>query len=326
MGGRALVTGGGGFIGSNLTRALLSEGYAVRILDDFSTGRRINLSGLARDVELIEGDVLDRELLRAALRGVSVVFHQAAIPAVARSVADPERSHRVNVSGTLSVLIAARDAGVERMVYASSSSVYGGTAGLAVHEELPTHPLSPYAASKLAAESYCRSFWTTYQLPTISLRYFNVFGPRQDPGSQYSAVIPRFIAALLAGVPPVVYGDGEQSRDFTYIDCAVAANVLAARAGAEAFGRAFNIAQGNGHTLNDLLTALREITGVRGVDATFGPPRPGDILHSRADIEAAARVLGYDPTVSLDEGLRRTVAWFADQEAIALPAGVRSAV
>jgi UDP-glucose 4-epimerase len=325
MGQRALVTGGGGFIGSNLIRALLTEGYAVRVIDDFSTGRRVNVSGIADEVELIEGDILDVELLRRAAHGVSVVFHEAAIPSVARSVSDPERSHRVNATGTLSVLTAARDAGVERVVYASSSSVYGGTDGPAVHEELPTRPISPYAASKLAAESYCHAFWTTFHLPTVSLRYFNVFGPRQDPDSPYAAVVPRFITALLEGVPPVVYGDGEQSRDFTFVDDVVEANLLAARSDAEALGRPFNIARGGACSLNELLALLHDITGVHLGETTRADQRAGDIRHSRADIGAAGRLLGYDPKVSLEEGLSRTVAWFADREAGAFSAGGRRA-
>jgi len=305
-----LVTGGGGFIGSNLARALLAAGHEVRVIDNFATGRRGNLAGVERDVEVIDADVLDRTALDKAIDGVSVVFHQAAIPSVSRSVADPLRSHEANATGTLAVLVAARDVGVDRVVYASSSSVYGGAAALPVHEELPTRPISPYAVSKLAGEAYCRAFTATFRLSTVSLRYFNVFGPRQDPTSEYAAVIPRFVTALLAGTSPVVFGDGEQSRDFTFIDNVVQANVLAAGAGDEASGRAFNIAHGDRRSLNQLLEALRSIIG-SDLQATYEDPRPGDVRHSQADLTAAREVLGYRPGVSFEEGLRRTVDWLS---------------
>ena len=308
--GRMLVTGGGGFIGSNLARALLAAGHEVRVIDNFATGRRGNLAGVERDVEVIDADVLDRTALDKAIDGVSVVFHQAAIPSVSRSVADPLRSHEANATGTLAVLVAARDVGVDRVVYASSSSVYGGAAALPVHEDLPTRPISPYAVSKLAGEAYCRAFTATFRLSTVSLRYFNVFGPRQDPTSEYAAVIPRFVTALLAGTSPVVFGDGEQSRDFTFIDNVVQANVLAAGAGDEASGRAFNIAHGDRRSLNQLLEALRSIIG-SDLQATYEDPRPGDVRHSQADLTAAREVLGYRPGVSFEEGLRRTVDWLS---------------
>jgi UDP-glucose 4-epimerase len=308
---RALVTGGGGFIGSNLTRGLLAEGYRVRVFDDFSTGREENLAEVAGDVDVVEGDVLDGHILERAARAVDVIFHLAAIPSVSRSVLDPMRSHQANATGTLAVLVAAKEAGVGRVVYASSSSVYGGIDALPLHEELPTLPISPYGVSKLAGENYCRAFTMSFGIPTISLRYFNVFGPRQDPTSEYAAVIPRFATALLARASPVIYGDGDQSRDFTFIDNVVRANVLAARAGEDAFGRSFNVAHGTRRSLNELLATLRSIIGIVEPQVTHAPPRPGDIRHSQADISEARRVLGYDPTTSFEEGLRRTVEWLA---------------
>jgi nucleoside-diphosphate-sugar epimerase len=315
-GRRYLVTGGAGFIGSNLVEALLRRGEAVVVLDDFSTGRRANLDQALRarpagapDPEILEGDLRDEALLRRAVRGVTHVLHQAALPSVQRSVEEPLLSHEVNATGTLRLLLAARDAGVARFVYASSSSVYGDTPDLPKREDMPAAPMSPYAASKLAGEHYCRMFTALYGLETVSLRYFNIFGPRQDPNSQYAAVIPNFVRAAIGGAAPTVYGDGLQSRDFTYVDNAVEANLLACEAPPAAAGRAYNIGCGDSATLLDLLRLLGAITGAP-VAPAHAPPRPGDVRHSRAAIDAARAALGYAPSIGLEEGLRRTVAWF----------------
>ncbi len=303
----ALVTGGAGFIGSNLVRALVAAGGSVRVLDDFSTGSKENLGGLD-EVELLVGDVRDSEAVREAVQGAEVVHHLAALPSVARSVLDPVASHRVNAEGTLNVLVAARDAGVRRVVYASSSSVYGDTPTLPKHEGMPVSPMSPYAASKLAGEAYCRAFARSYDLETVSLRFFNVFGPRQDPGSEYSAVIPRFIGRMLAGEPPEVFGDGAQSRDFTYVDNVVEACVLASGAGPEASGEAINVGCGERVSLVQLARTLGELLGT-DLPPIFAAPRPGDVRHSQAAISKARELLGYRPSVGLREGLERTVAW-----------------
>lgn len=306
---RFLVTGGAGFIGSSLARALAARGDGVRVIDNFSSGRAENLEGLAQ-VEVITGDILDDAQLAQAMEGVSVVFHEAAIPSVPRSVADPEPTNAANVTGTLKVLQAARQAGVRRVVYAASSSAYGDTPTLPKVETMPTLPLSPYAVSKLAGELYCRAFHQVYGLETVALRYFNVFGPRQDPKSQYAAVIPRFVTAGLAGQSAVVYGDGTQSRDFCFIDNVVSANLLAADAPG-APGRVFNVACGEAISLNEVLALLETIIDKR-IERRHEPGRAGDVKHSLADIQAARSVLGYEPAVSFAEGLRRTVRWFAD--------------
>jgi nucleoside-diphosphate-sugar epimerase len=313
---RYLVTGGGGFIGSNLTEALLGQGDAVRVLDDFSTGRRENLRQAGEwaghgggQFELIEGDIRDLETCTRALQDVDYVLHLAAIPSVQRSVSDPAASHGVNVNGTLNLLLAARDAGIRRFVFASSSSLYGESESLPKIESMPSAPISPYGLQKLTGESYCGLFHRLYDLPTVALRYFNVFGPRQDPNSEYSAVIPRFIAALSAGRPPTIYGDGEQTRDFTYIANVVDANRLACQAGSDALGRAFNIACGSRVSLNELVRAIGELTG-REVAPRHEDPRPGDIRHSLAGIDAARSDLGYEPAIDLTEGLRRTLGAF----------------
>lgn len=310
----ALVTGGAGFVGSGLVRGLLEAGDEVRVIDDLSSGRLENLSDVAGDIQLREASVLDGSALRDAMEGVRVVFHESAIPSVSRSVEDPMRSHHAAATATLEVLLAARDTGVERVIYAASSSAYGGAATLPSREELPAVPMSPYAVAKLAGEQYCRAFTEVFGLPTIALRYFNVFGPRQDPTSDYAAVIPRFARALLHGEPPVIYGDGEQSRDFTYIDNVVAGNLLAASAPETVFGKTFNIAQGGRHSLLDLLERLGQIIGVEEVRPTFERERPGDVKHSQADISAAREAFGYQPEVSFHEGLRRTVEWLRTQE------------
>jgi len=308
---RYLVTGGAGFIGSNLVERLLADGHPVRVLDDFSTGRRVNLEFGAEQagrLEVLEGDVRDPAACRQAVRGVEVVFHQAALPSVQRSVEDPVSTHEVNATGSLRVLAAAREAGARRFVYASSSSVYGDLPELPKLEAHPARPMSPYAVSKLAGEQYARVFFKLYGFETVALRYFNVFGPRQDPDSHYSAVIPRFIRKLLAGEAPEVYGDGEQSRDFTYVANVVEANLKAATAPAAA-GGVFNVALGGRVSLNQLLEMLGRILEVPA-RASYREPRTGDIKHSQAGIEQARQVLGYRGDVPLEEGLRRTVEHF----------------
>jgi nucleoside-diphosphate-sugar epimerase len=300
-----LVTGGGGFIGSHLVERLVREGHRVRVIDNFTTGHRRNLMPIIDEVELVEGDLQSYERAHAAVRGCEVVLHQAAMPSVPRSVQDPLTSNASNVIGTLNVLLAARDSGVRRVVFASSSSVYGATPALPKHEGLPTLPISPYAVAKLAGEGYCRSFSEVYGLETVALRYFNVFGPRQDPQSQYSAVIPNFITAALRGESPVIFGDGEQSRDFTYVQNVVDANLLAMTA-PEAAAGVFNVACGGSVTLNAMIDALRAILKM-DIEVEYRDSRPGDVLHSMADVSAAARVLGYRPAISFAEGLSRTV-------------------
>jgi UDP-glucose 4-epimerase len=310
---RVLVTGGAGFIGSNLVRALLERGDEVRIFDDLSTGRAENLGGL--DVELVEGTLTDPEAVAAAVAGCSVVFHEGAIPSVARSVAEPVASHDANATGTLHVLLAARDADVERVVYASSSSVYGDTTVLPVHEDLPTRPISPYGVSKLVGERYLGAFHASYGLATVSLRYFNVFGPRQNPHAEYAAVVPRFIAKTLDHEPVTIFGDGEQVRDFTFVGDVVAANLLAAEAPEEAWGRAFNVAYGERHSVNDLLAAVEALVPGDHPPPIHEPPRPGDVRASQADATLARNVLGFHPRGSFEDGLRATAAWFSELHA-----------
>ena len=301
---KALVTGGGGFIGSNVVRALLARGDAVRVLDNFSTGSRTNLGGLERDVELVEGDLRSYERVHAAVKGVEVVFHQGALPSVPRSVQDPLTTTAVNVEGTLNVLLAARDEGVRRIVNASSSSVYGNTGDLPRVETQAPDPISPYAVAKLAAERFCTSFSRVYGMESVSLRYFNVFGPRQDPTSQYAAVVPRFIRAIAAGEPVTVYGDGEQSRDFTFVDNVVGANLLAADA-STAGGEILNVATGSSITVNALADAIGALLG-KDVAKTHEPTREADVRASWADLEAARRLLGYEPHIDFEDGLSRT--------------------
>jgi UDP-glucose 4-epimerase len=307
---RSLVTGGAGFIGSNLVRALLERGSDVRILDDFSTGRQRNLEEVRADVEVVDGDVRDLETVRRAMDGVRVVFHEAAIPSVARSVKDPLPSHEANATGTLHVLVAAHGAGVERVVYASSSSVYGNAPRLPVTEDVATAPLSPYGVSKLAGERYLGAFHASYGLATVSLRYFNVFGPRQDPSSEYAAVVPRFVAATLDGRPARIFGDGEQSRDFTYVGDVVAANLLAAEAPEAAWGRAFNVAYDDRHSVRQLLATIHSLLPGDHPDPVHDPPRAGEIRDSQADISLARELLGYAPAHTFEEGVRATVEWF----------------
>jgi nucleoside-diphosphate-sugar epimerase len=280
------------------------------VLDDLSTGHKENLDGVAGNVEVVLGDVRDRALVRGALDGVEVVFHLAALPSVARSVADPRASHEVNVDGTLNVLLAAGDAGVRRLVYASSSSVYGDTPLLPKHEEMPVSPRSPYAAAKLAGEAYCRAFSHVYPLETVCLRFFNVFGPRQDPASQYAAVVPRFVTRMLAGRPAEVTGDGRQTRDFTFVANAVEACRLAASAGPEAVGQAMNVGCADRISVLDLVGLINDLLGQR-LDPVFTPARPGDVRDSQASTDKAKRLIGYRPLVPVREGLAATVRWFA---------------
>ena len=308
-----LVTGGAGFIGSNLARALVARGETVRVLDDFSSGREENLAGLEAQITLHRGDVTDAAAVRAATVGCDFVLHQAAIPSVPRSIEAPLATDRANVLGTLTVLDAARAAGVRRVVFAASSSAYGETPTLPKVETMPPSPLSPYAVSKLAGEHYLRAYFLCYGLETVALRYFNVFGPHQDPASEYAAVIPRFVTAALRGEGPVIYGDGLQSRDFCFIDNAVEANLLACTA-KDAPGQVFNVACGVRTTLLDVVAALGRIVG-RELSPRHLPARAGDIRHSLADIGRARSVLGYTASVSFEAGLARTVDWFAARAA-----------
>jgi UDP-glucose 4-epimerase len=301
---KALVTGGGGFIGSNVVRALLARGDDVRVLDNFSTGSRSNLAGLDHDVQLVEGDLRSYERVHAAVRGVEVVFHQGALPSVPRSVQDPLTTTAVNIEGTLNVLLAARDEGVRRIVNASSSSVYGNTGELPRAEKQAPDPISPYAVAKLAAERFCTSFSRVYGMEIVSLRYFNVFGPRQDPTSQYAAVVPRFIRAIADGEPVTIYGDGEQSRDFTFVDNVVAANLLAADAPGVG-GEILNVATGGSVTVNALAEAIGALLG-KPVEKAYEAAREADVLASWADIGEARRLLGFEPKVDFGDGLRRT--------------------
>lgn len=307
--GTVLVTGGAGFIGSHIAGTLASNGAHVRVLDDLSTGHRENIEEIGGDVDFVEGSVADQELLAKVLEGVEVVFHEAAIPSVPRSVEEPRQTHIASVDGTFSLLLAARDQKVRRVVYAASSSAYGDQPTLPKAEEMRPDPLSPYAVAKLVGEYYCRAFTRVYGLETVSLRYFNVFGPRQDPGSQYSGVVSRFISSLLSDERPVIYGDGEQSRDFTYIDNVVAANLNAAVA-PEASGKVINVANGERITLNQLLEEVKQLTGKQDVTAEYFEPRLGDVRHSLADVSLAREFLGYESKVGLREGLERTIDWW----------------
>jgi len=303
-----LVTGGAGFIGSHLVEALVAQGKRVRVLDDFSTGDRDNLDAVINRIELIEADVTDTEAVRRAVKGCEVVYHQAALASVPRSVANPIATHRACVDGTLNVLLAARDGGVRRVVYAASSSAYGNSARLPKSEADPTAPLSPYAAAKLASEHYCAAFSEVYGLETVRLRYFNVFGPRQTPDSPYAAVIPLFLKALTAGQSPLIHGDGEQSRDFTFVADVVQANLRAAEAPGVA-GQVYNVACGQRTSLLELVMILNSLLGT-DVQPTHGPARPGDVKHSQADIARAKADLGYRPTTDMYTGLSRCLEWW----------------
>jgi UDP-glucose 4-epimerase len=305
-----LITGIGGFIGSSLARALLSRGEQVRGVDNFATGRRENLAEILDRIDFREADILDLDAMKKACAGADYVLHQAAIPSVPKSVLDPLVSNRANVDGTVNVLVAARDAKVKRVVYAASSSAYGDTPTLPKHEGMTPSPISPYAVAKLASEHYMTSFYRCYGLETVSLRYFNIFGPRQDPSSPYSGVLAKFITQMLRGEQPTMFGDGEQSRDFTYIDNAVEANLLACKApAAQAAGEMCNVATGRRVTLNETFRALQKLTGYSG-EPEYGPERGGDIKHSLANISKAEARLGYKPKVGFEEGLEKTVSWY----------------
>jgi UDP-glucose 4-epimerase len=310
---KILVTGGAGFIGSNLAEALLRRGHFVRVLDDFSTGRRENLIFDKRypSLGIMEGDIREAATCQEAVKGMEYVFHQAALPSVQRSVEDPATSNAVNVGGTLNILLAAREEGVNRVIYASSSSVYGDTPTLPKHEEMPSHPLSPYALQKYIGEQYCQLFHQLYGLETVSLRYFNIFGPKQDPNSIYSAVIPKFIDALIQGRPPIIFGDGEQSRDFTYVENVVQANLLAMSA-EHLHGEAINIACGQRTSLNQLLDILKGILRSKQ-SPVYEEPRKGDVRHSLADIRKGKEIMNYEPTVRIEVGLKETVEFFQRQ-------------
>lgn len=299
-----LVTGGAGFIGSNIVSALLEKGFNVRVLDNFSSGKRENLKGFENDIELIEGDIRSYHIVQESVKDVDIVLHQAALPSVPRSIKDPITSNEVNVNGTLNILEASVAAKVNKVIYASSSSVYGDNPQLPKLETMMANPLSPYAVSKLSGEKYCSVFSRIYGLKTISLRYFNVFGPRQDPSSQYSAVIPRFIKAINNNEQPVIYGDGEQSRDFTYVKNVVDANILAAVTDCES-GIAMNCAAGGQITLNQLVEYINNILG-KNIKPVYKEPRAGDIKHSFADIHLAESKIGYIPSVNFEEGLKLT--------------------
>ncbi len=306
---RVLVTGGAGFIGSHLVEALLERGHKVRVLDNFSTGKRNNLRSVRNDIEILAGDCADLKTAAAATKGMEVVYHEAAVPSVALSVAEPLASHHANATATMAMLVAARDAGVERFMYAGSSAVYGDRKERFKHEGLPARPLSPYGADKFAGETYVRIFAELYGMQTLTLRYFNVFGPRQDPSSPYSGVISRFAKALLKRETPVIYGDGKQSRDFTYVSNVIHANLLALAAPGLK-GQTVNIATSKAHTLNQLLSILLRLSG-RKVEAKYEASRQGDIRHSLADTTAARKLLKYRPQVDFEAGLARTFEWYS---------------
>jgi UDP-N-acetylglucosamine 4-epimerase len=311
---RYLVTGGAGFIGSHIVEALVARGESVVVLDNLSTGKAENLAGFRDRITFIEGDLRDLDTVKGACGGVDYALHQGALASVPRSIANPIASNEVNSNGTLNLLVAAREAGVKRVVYAGSSSVYGDTPTLPKQEDMPANPLSPYAISKYAGEMYCQVFTRLHGMETVVLRYFNVFGPRQDPTSQYAAAIPLFITALRRGEAPHVFGDGEQSRDFTYVANVVEANLLACQA-PEASGRVINTACGERTTINELIKVMQQLLGV-DTQPIYDPPRPGDVKHSLADITRARELLGYEAVVPLEEGLRRTVEWFTQDAGI----------
>lgn len=305
---RYIVTGGAGFIGSHITERLLLDGHSVAVVDNLATGKRENLEGLNGDLEFHQVSITDKTTLTPIFRGADVVFHQAALPSVPRSIDDPLTTHEYNVTGTLNVLIAARDAGVRRVVYAASSSAYGDQEGEFKVETMPPLPLSPYGVAKLAGEYYCQAFAQVYGLETVCLRYFNVFGPRQDPTSQYAAVVPLFITAILDGKSPIIHGDGLQSRDFTYVENVVHGNLLASQV-AGASGQVMNLATGGRVTLVELVEKINVILGTT-IPPMYDDERAGDIKYSRAEISKAREILGYEPIVSFEEGLARTAAWY----------------
>src|SRR5438128_7890414 len=312
------ITGIAGFIGSALARAVLAQGDQVRGIDNLSTGRRDNLAEIVHRIDFQEGDLLDLQALYNACRGVDYVLHEAAIPSVPKSVQDPLGSNRANLDGTVNLLMAARDAKVKRVIYAASSSAYGDTPTLPKHEDMAPNPISPYAVAKLASEHYMISFYRCYGLETVCLRYFNIFGPRQDPTSPYSGVLAKFITQMLKGEQPTILGDGKQSRDFTYVDNAVDANLLALKVPAsEVVGRVFNVATGRRIELNETFRILKKLTGYTG-EVQYGPERAGDVKHSLADLSRAEKHLGYKPKVDFEEGLRRTIEWYRNRGKVAV--------
>ena len=307
---RFLVTGGAGFIGSNICKRLVSQGCFVRVIDNLLTGKKSNLADIMGKIEFIEADMGDKRIARKAMKGIDVVLHQGALPSVPRSVDDPAATNQHCVDATLTLLLAARDTGVKRFVYAASSSAYGDTPELPKVETMPVNPLSPYAVAKVAGEYYCSVFYKVFGLETISLRYFNVFGPYQDPTSQYAAAIPAFVTAILKNQPPTIFGDGEQSRDFTFIDNVVEANLLAAKAKHTA-GEVVNIACGYAVTVNEIIGMINKNVG-KNVRPIYAPPRPGDVKHSLADITLAKKLIGYKPTVSFGNGLKTAIEWYRE--------------
>lgn len=307
---RFLVTGGAGFIGSNICRKLVSQGCFVRVLDNLLTGKKSNLAGIIDKIEFLEADMGDSQVAEAAMRNIDVVLHQGALPSVPRSVDDPALTHKHCVDATFALLMAARDAGVKRFVYAASSSAYGDAPTSPKVETMRPNPLSPYAVGKLVGEYYCSVFSKIFGLETVSLRYFNVFGPYQDPSSQYAAAIPAFVTAILKNQPPTIYGDGEQSRDFTYIDNVVEANLLAARA-KRTNGEVVNVACGQAVTVNAIIDMINQLLG-KNVKPTYAPPRPGDVKHSLADVTLAQRLIGFKPIVQFSEGLEKAIHWYRD--------------
>ncbi len=303
-----LVTGGAGFIGSNICNKLISQGCFVRVIDNLLTGKKSNLAAISDKIEFIEADMGNPDAARQAMKGIDVVLHQGALPSVPRSVDDPAATHRHCVDATFTLLLAARDAKVKRFVYAASSSAYGDTPTLPKVETMPVNPLSPYAAAKLMCEYYCSVFYKVYGLQTISLRYFNVFGPHQDPTSQYAAAIPAFVTSILKDEPPTIYGDGEQSRDFTYIDNVVEANLLAAMA-KQTKGEVINIACGEAITVNAIIDMINKIVG-KNIKPTYLPSRKGDVKHSLADISQAKKLIGFKPVISFNDGLKKAIEWY----------------
>jgi nucleoside-diphosphate-sugar epimerase len=306
-----LVTGGAGFIGSHISEELVKRGHVVRVLDNFLTGKKENIASLLDKIEFIEGDIKDFETCQHALEGVDFVLHQAALPSVPRSIKDPLTTNENNIRGTLNVLLASREAKVKKVVIASSSSVYGDDTHLPKIEGRQGNPLSPYALSKLVGEHYCRIFSQIYGLPTVFLRYFNIFGPRQDPFSQYAAVIPNFITKMLKGEKPIIFGDGEQSRDFTFVSNVVEANILASKA-QDVSGEAFNIACGERTTVNSLVNTINEVLN-KNIDPVHDEPRPGDVKNSYAEISKARKMLKYEPLVPFNEGLKKTINWYQER-------------
>ncbi len=307
----SLITGGAGFIGSNMVRFLLDKGQKVRVLDNFETGKRENLAEVADRIELVEGDIRDMDAVKRAVKDVEIVYHLAALGSVPRSVKDPLTSHDVNVNGIVNMLIASRDAKVKRFVFSSSSSVYGQSKVLPQYEELPLNPISPYGATKAAGEIYCKAFYASYGLQTICLRYYNVFGPRQDPTSQYAAAIPLFVSSLMRDKSPKIFDDGEQSRGFTYIENVMQANWLAANA-KETHGEAVNISTKNAVTVNTVVNTIRKLLGKENIKPVYVPPRPGDIKQSLADVKKAKELIGYVPFVSFEEGIAKAIDWYKE--------------